>query len=141
MIHAILGIPEQHGVATPAALEALHVRKIEERQAIGMRVTVSTSRTEIRPYVDLGRWVADCPCGAGIAVEPTWPEARCFGCGTVYTQIAWPDATTRRDIEQTLLARRTARHRNWHWQEGETLADLTAENAARPDLVGPGGPA
>jgi hypothetical protein len=84
----------------------------------------------VRPakaYVNWGRWVADCECGASMAVHVDWADARCTDCLTVY-MVLWPGHETRAVIEALLLARPVLATRNWI--QTETLADLVAENLA-----------
>ncbi len=85
------------------------------------------------PYIDSGRWVADCvermpqsgsPCRAGIAADPEMGVALCFGCGAVYTRLSWPVGA--QQAETILMRRPDPNLRNFH--PGETVAGLQAEN-------------
>lgn len=83
--------------------------------------------------VEHGRWIADCPCGAGVAVHPTWSETGCLECGRwwpVMVPSEW-DA-----IESVLLARPKRDTRNWLTLE--TVEKLRAENVAHglPEVIG-----
>lgn len=82
--------------------------------------------------VEHGRWIADCPCGAGIAVHPQWTEAGCLECGRW-----WPVMVPRDwdDIEAVLLARPKAVNRGW--LPGETATVLREENITRglPEVI------
>ena len=76
-------------------------------------------------YINCGRWLVDCLCGAGNAVDTETATALCFGCGAVHETIVLPDEAEQ--IEQVLLLRRVEYR---HWFPGETAATLAAENAA-----------
>lgn len=80
-------------------------------------------------YVNESRWVADCvECGGGMAVDVAVELAACLDCGTVYTVVV-PDAATIAAAEKVLGHRRPNER---HWRpNGETVADLKAENAVR----------
>lgn len=83
----------------------------------------------VTPYINQGRWVADCPnCGSGIACWDRNPEACCLGnrCGHVYT-VAWQPAAVRAEVER-VLAVRLEDHQNWEAQRGETVEELKIEN-------------
>jgi len=95
------------------------------------RAVVAESSGVLVPYVNWGRWVADCVCGSGVACDPAWPLGLCLECGSRY-EIDWP--SSRRAIEQALVPRHV---RNRHWVPGETVADLRAENKAH-DVKGGG---
>ena len=87
--------------------------------------TVHASDARLEPYVNVGRWVADCPCGAGVALTPGDGRAWCFQCGAVFSAVAWPkNAAT---IDRLLSARPVERNRNW--RASETVEDLRAQNA------------
>lgn len=67
---------------------------------------VKISALPLHAYIVAGWWVADCPnCGAGIAVNPEWSFAACFGlgCHTVYSTIVIPGRW--QDIEAALVDR------------------------------------
>jgi len=95
-------------------------------------------RSDLPPlpaFVNHGRWVAVCPCGAGIGVDPDDPDAGCIECGRIY-RIDFPPPAQVRRIERALLLRPEA---NQNWERGETVADLERENRDRrvPDLPEP----
>jgi hypothetical protein len=82
----------------------------------------------VTPYVNDSRWVADCECGAGMALSPGVDRATCIECGNRYV-VNWPDDDERQQVEAALLARP-----NWstrQWQPGEKIADLERENTER----------
>lgn len=89
-------------------------------------------RADDRPvaaYVNVGRWVADCPrCRSGIACWPDAPRSCCLGCGYIYTNIVYPPARAVAKAEE-LLAERPEEHRNWH-PAVESVDVLAAENEA-----------
>ncbi len=95
----------------------------------GRPYTLTRSRRKLHAYVSDGRWVADCECGDGVALWRENPDACCLGCGTVYSNIEWPDEIE--EAERVLSARRSAGDRGWRPHEGETLDDLKIENLTR----------
>jgi len=132
MIRVIHGIREQHHCPTPEAFAKHHAGKIAERALRGARITISENHAPLVASINHGRWVARCDCGAGVAVEPTWEQARCFGCGTVHCRIVLP--ADREAIEAVLLRRKQDAHR--HWVPGvDTLDRLRAENQAHPERL------
>jgi hypothetical protein len=130
MITAILTTRHQHQGQTRAEHRATHEAFIARQQAQGLPVTVSDRHAPIQACINHGRWVALCDCGAGMAIDPDWPEARCFGCGTVHHVIVVP--ADRATIETVLLAR-PPQHR--HWAPTETVDDLRAENRRHGVMV------
>jgi hypothetical protein len=130
MMTSLRGVPEQHGVTSPAAYAAKHRRDIQKKRARGWRMEESTSHAPVTAYVDAGRWIANCPCGAGMSVEPGWPEARCFGCGTVHDAVVFPSTEEVDAITEILLARQNEADQNFRPQEGETVDTL--RNEERP---------
>ena len=86
------------------------------------------SDQSLAPYVDGGRWVADCPgCRGGIACWPENPRACCLGCGTIYP-VRFP---SRQAIDAATLALvvRPDERRGWYpWRE--SVEDLERENLA-----------
>lgn len=76
--------------------------------------------------IEHGRWIADCPCGSGVAVHPEWPSAGCLECGRwwpVLVPVQW------REIEAVLIVRPLPITRGW--VTGETVEQLEAENTTR----------
>lgn len=77
-------------------------------------------------YVNLGRWVADCPaCRGGIAVSPDWPLCCCLDCGRIYEALIPDDAQIAAATE--LLERRAKHEQNWYPAD-EPIRLLQAEN-------------
>lgn len=113
---AVLGCADRDG----------YVRRYDE--FVRLRGHKPAERTEpLVMYVNEGRWVADCThCRAGVTGEPDWPDVRCLGCGSVHTNVVWPDAFD--DIEGELEVRPVA---NQHWLASETVEDLSAQNVER----------
>src|SRR5687767_10775098 len=114
--------------ATQAELQKRHERKIGELRRMGERVAVHPNATAVTARINEGRWLFDCvepDCGSGVLAHPEWQIGRCFGCGAVYTVIAFP--RNWQDVETILLARSRTTTRNW--QPTETLDDLRRENA------------
>lgn len=35
-------------------------------------------------YINHGRLLIDCPCGAGVPIDQEWKLGACFGCGRVF---------------------------------------------------------
>jgi hypothetical protein len=79
----------------------------------------------IRAYVNHGRWLADCVCGAGVAVDPAWDRAYCYDCLRIF-RVTWPPDRKLAWIETILAARPLAQHQNW-WPT-ESVAQLAREN-------------
>lgn len=80
----------------------------------------------IAPRVEHGRWCAACPaCAQMMAFSPEWRLALCFACGAEYGNVELP--ANWREIESVLIGRDVV---NRNWIPGESVADLTAENAA-----------
>ncbi len=100
-----------------------------ERQAafVAKKGRLQTDREgSVTAYVNGSRWVADCQhCGAGIAVHPEWTTARCFGCGSIYAAVVFPNDW--QAVEDVLWARPTLAH---NWQPEETVVDLALANEA-----------
>lgn len=76
-------------------------------------------------YVNHGRWLADCPCGDAMAVDPDIPWGVCLGCGG-HAVVRFPVNAI--EIERILAHRPTA---NQNWREPDTMAHLVADNAVR----------
>jgi hypothetical protein len=106
---------QQEADCLPWARQRLRAQRLAERH-------VGT----LAAYVNHGRWVADCVCGAGMAASPAEPESICIECGRHYAA-RFP--TERAEIEQALLLRERAENRNWF--PHETAADLADENRTR----------
>ena len=113
---------------TGTQAEALRVMrdKVRKLKRVGKNVDEHQDATPRIARIDFGRWVADCACGGGVALNPTWTEAYCFGCGAVLTNIQYP--LNRAEIEATVERRPHERHRFWLPEKGETLDTLRFEN-------------
>lgn len=77
-------------------------------------------------YMNHGRWVIDCECGAGNVCDPEWSQIPCIACGRIHTVVIYP--ADRDAIEQALDVRDSVRTRNW--MPGESVDYLLADNAA-----------
>ncbi len=76
MMHRyILGIRDQHLVVDETRLLAKLDQQVAKSQRLGARIQVHPEGEEIVAYCNHGRWVADCPCGGGVAVEPEFDKA------------------------------------------------------------------
>jgi hypothetical protein len=103
--------------------------RIRTPMRLEQRVTRVRTRLDVKyddgvymARVEHGRWIADCPCGAGVAVHPEWVNTGCLECGR-WWPVAIPDAW--RDIEDVLMARPKQIQRGWI---GETVRQLEDEN-------------
>lgn len=77
------------------------------------------------PYLNAGRWIADCPaCGCGMACWDRNPQACCLGwkCGRIY-QVAWQPPQERSAVMR-VVAGWPEGNRNWDAHKGETLEEL-----------------
>lgn len=83
---------------------------------------VKRTTKKLDAYVNHDRWVADCECRAGVAVEPTLDVCVCLDCGTLY-RVRMPDDWK---AGEQVLAHRDVENRNW--TVGQTVQDLKAEN-------------
>jgi hypothetical protein len=114
-----------HGVSTPEEFRALHERQLALRaqQSRDPRIKPFGALRPLVARVNDGVWLGDCDCGSGVAVEPGWGEARCFGCGAIYTNITMPAHW--REVEGQLEPRP---RRNQHWDPDEPIEQLRADN-------------
>ncbi len=125
MIFVIQTARDQHGVHDLEQWREAQRQHVARRQRAGIRAAVHDSPAPLHAYVNLGRWVCDCECGAGNATDPDWGLALCFDCGAMHPVI-FPRADERAEIERLLLARPLSRNRNWI--PGESIAELAADN-------------
>jgi hypothetical protein len=79
-------------------------------------------------YVNGGRWVADCLCSGGIACWPGAQEVACLDCGRIYRTVDYPSKAQVDRADALLSERHSPFQRNWNRHQGETLADIQAEN-------------
>ena len=128
----MIGAKQILGVTSEAALRA---KATEQARRTGADVVESA--VPIAAYVNHGRWLADCSCGAAVACEPGIDIAVCFGhqdqddpSGAVetriHTSLVWPQ--NRGVIESALHKRPMNRNRNW--RTDEDAAGLERENVA-----------
>lgn len=117
------------GATTPEGVRARWVTTLEQvslqRALAGDAPLVLVPDDRIvTAYVNQGRWVADCPCGGGIACWDEMATAACLDCGHEFG-VEWPADDERTEAE-ALLAERADRLRNWH--VGESVEQLRSEN-------------
>lgn len=105
--------------------------------ALGVPLPRGDVKGEVKPYVNQGRWVADCPtigCAGAIVVSVQSPVFYCPDCGNQDNDGAWYQVVFPMEleaIERELLkrpARDGFRAMNRNWKPGETVALLAAEN-------------
>lgn len=121
----LLTATDIHRVKTPAAYLAAIAQAMHKRLRTRAEGTVTESADPVAAYIDHGRWVLDCRCGAGNSVHPDWRLAGCYACGTIWTNVQIP--LDRAVIERVLLARPKAVNRNWRPEE--PVSKLEEENA------------
>ena len=82
-------------------------------------------------HANQGRWIVDCPdCNSAQFASHHDPRFMCVECGNVANGRAWRPLKWPRNrpaIEAVLDVRQPV---NQNWAPGETVADLTADNAA-----------
>ena len=116
---------DQHRVKTEDALRAKQAAFVAKNVASGLRsIRIHESNVPIEARVNNGRWLFDCDCGSGVAADPDFAAAYCFGCGAIHTVVVFPD--DRADVERVLLERPKTATRNW--EPPETVATLETEN-------------
>lgn len=135
-------VPVKHSPVDelPAGLEderhGFRLQRLQDvawwRQAWVSRVndrTITPLDIELRPRVNAGRWLFDCPIcrasgnHAASLVTPGLPTGVCLTCGAEF-RMAFPPE--RGEIERILMLRPKP-NRNW---DGETPEELRAENRA-----------
>lgn len=127
MVNFIYTAREHHGVRSAQELLSKHAAFIARKAAKGGRWAVHEDAATLVGQVGGNSWMADCPyCNSGIALDPEFGVACCFGCGAVYRDIVMPNEKARAAIEATLLARPAMRTRSW--LPTETVDVLVAEN-------------
>jgi len=125
----LFGARRCFGVASDDGWRAKQARNIRAlREQHGLDVTVHDYvGARLTAYVNDGRWIADCSCGAGVVLDLGFAIGRCLECGAVYDvekHVALP--ATWKAIERALVKRPQPANRNW--QAPETVADLQREN-------------
>jgi hypothetical protein len=119
---------DQHRVKDESGLRAKHEKFIAKQAASGIRgIRVHESDEPKTARINHGAWVCDCECGAGVAVDPDFSAAYCFGCGAVHKHVVLPPDEDRLNLEHVLLARRRTENRNW--DPAESLIDVLVTNA------------
>lgn len=121
----LMGLRGVHGVRSFADLlkkQERELKKLTDYDGIPRE-----ARPNHQPkwaYVNWGRWVIDCDCGAGNAVDVTTRMAACLSCGLVHHAVRLP--REHEAIEHALSRRTYAWNQNWN--RDETLEQLEAEN-------------
>jgi hypothetical protein len=59
-----------HLVSTAQEYRAWHAGHMAQRRRAGLQGKAADSTTPFDAYINHGRWVVDCPCGAGNATDP-----------------------------------------------------------------------
>lgn len=136
MLRFIQTSREMHGVKNDTEYARLHATKIAALRRRGMRYEVHESDVVPTAYVNENRWVIDCECGAGNAVDMEAGVAYCFGCGAIHRSIVLPEPTQLKAAEQLLLKRPDVVTRNWDPRK-ESVEDLQKENEERLDRQKP----
>ena len=86
------------------------------------------SNKRLKAYVNEGRWIADCPrCNGGVAVWVGMPDAACYDCGRVFSDIRFPSADKILKAERLLMKRPSSMNMNWD-PDLQTIANLKEEN-------------
>lgn len=110
--------------ASPFAIATVHATQLSKKLPV---VKPWNSNEVIVPYVNHGRWLADCPhCHSGIAILFRQAHGWCFGCGAVFSKAVWPNDAMLDQIVALLEARPAAVVQNWYPQE--SIADLERQN-------------
>src|SRR5689334_1373498 len=121
---------EFHHVRSPQEYRQLIEMAMAKRRAHGFPESASVEvPTPITAYVDHGRWLIDCECGAANMVQPDWILAGCLACGAIHSHVVIP--SDRSEGEAVLNARPREIQRNWWIHRGETVEQLQADNLAR----------
>jgi hypothetical protein len=111
-----------------------HMQMME--QARGVPFNERPEATEFREsskplvaHINHGRWVAVCPfCNGGIAVWRDNPKAACLDCGTIYTNIEWPNPAELKQVLRAAAELPEVHMRNWH--PGRETAEEAVEKMA-----------
>lgn len=137
MIETVVQRLRHHKITSAEDYLRVATKQIAKLQQAGYDVAIHEDPTTCHAYINYGRWIIDCACGAGNAVDPAFAFAVCVACGAIHRDIRYP--ADRAAIEATLSDRARAVNRNWEPTEiahargrerGDTLASLQAENAA-----------
>ena len=125
-----IGVPD----GTREDIEWLWSVFLRERSPLRLEQPIADKRTVV-PYINHGRWVADCPeCNGGIACWDENPRGCCLSCGHVY-KVKWQPPDERAAACRALGERADRRHWNWEPHRGETVERLHTENVLREGLA------
>jgi len=105
----------------PAAFWQAPVPYLPDAPTVGEAIAV---------FANEARWIAQCPdCNGAQLASQSDPRFMCNECANIANGGAWRPLTWPRNraaIEQALDVRQPV---NQNWLPGETVADLTADNA------------
>lgn len=115
-----------------SALETVNAQRVSEGQPPlpGPRTNRVDPAMSVRPTVNHGRWVVECPsCHSAQLASREDRRFFCVSCNNAFFEgrflrVEWPRAAD--DIETELLRRMDVRTRNWEWDE--TLDQLRDEH-------------
>lgn len=115
-----------HRAPTHAALVKAHTAAMRKKSLLtGLDFPLTPVDTPVAARIDANRWLIDCECGGAGGAHPDWPDARCFGCGRIYTRVRFP--ANRAAIEAELEKQAYEPMREWY--PGDTIADIQKRQA------------
>jgi len=120
MKNCIQGPAEGHqhsGVKDVKSYKEVHLRQMKLMEKIPHE-----NDQPKEAYINHGRWVIDCDCAGAGLTSPDFNISCCFDCGTIYTNIVFPEKI--KEIVQILLRREKFFQRNWN--KNESLESLEA---------------
>lgn len=102
-------IDQRFGYGGTSSLESIQaVQAFWEKRA---EAELTLEPTEVVPYINASRWVADCLCGLGMLAWDRNPYVACLSCGRKYS-VVWQLPALRSAVIRE-LACRPVKHRNW----------------------------
>lgn len=130
-------VTADHLPSTSESARAEEMAAIQYRAPVpfleAIKAPTAPAAHAILAFVSDNRWCVECPdCAEAQLACPGDKRFLCNGCANVaivgkFRPVAWPKNQAK--VEAALLARQPA-NRHWFPQNGETLADLVAENKA-----------
>ncbi len=118
-----------HNVNSAAEYLAWFRKFLAGKRAAGASVVEFESSVQLVAYVNHGRWIVDCECGAGNSVDPSWSVACCVGCGAIHRDLVFPADVSA--VETCLTQRAFHVNRNFDPRRGEDVATIRRENTSR----------
>lgn len=117
-------------LTTEAEYRRFHFERLAKTKVAPLEQT-----TPLAAGLDCGVWLAWCPCGAGVGVDPRWAFAGC-SCGRTWEAITWPSPALLAQLDAVLSLRpagsiRRDPRRFYSWHPTQTVDDLVAENVRR----------